>query len=43
MATIVTEIDGSAVVKKLSSIIEKCANAAIDAGDTFKIGLSGYY
>lgn len=41
MATILTEVDVNAVVKKLSSIIEKSANAAIDTGDTFKIGLSG--
>lgn len=41
MENVLIEPDVAGVVKKLSSIIEKHANDAINTDDVFKIGLSG--
>ncbi|KAK0180670.1 hypothetical protein PV327_003029 [Microctonus hyperodae] len=41
MANILIEPDIAGVISRLSSIIEKSANDAIESGDVFKIGLSG--
>lgn len=41
MANILIEPDIAGVITRLSSIIEKSANDAIECVDVFKIGLSG--